>query len=129
MEVKLARATVHGESTWIHPGQWNHFIWTWSPKDVHKEDGWGDTRAGDPIGTFRAWRFDQMFYRGMLKRDTRLIDRVEPLYMEIGITDDITVYHGQRPTIMIDEVIGYDRAYRDEEKKKAHKRWTGELSD
>lgn len=129
MELELARAAVHGEHTWIHPGEWNHFVWTWSPRDVHEQDGWGETRAGDPLGTFRAWRFGKLFYRGMLKRNNDVMNRVEPLYMDIAITDDITVYHGQRPAIAIDEVVGYDRAFTEEEKKKAYKRWTGELEE
>ncbi len=123
MEIQLARATIHGEAEWIHPGQWSHFIWTWSPGDVHTEAGWGTTQAGDPISTFRAFRFGNLVWRAQLMRNIRLIGRIEPLYLELGITDDITVIQGQRPAILVDEVIGHSVAFSAEEIKAAPARW------
>jgi hypothetical protein len=46
--------------------------------------------------------------------------------LEIGIDRDWKAYQGQRPTILIDEVIGHDRAFSEEEKKAAHLRWLKE---
>lgn len=123
MEVKLARATVHGEIEWIHPGRWSHFIWTWSADDVLAEDGWGSSKRGDPIATFRAVRFGDEVYRAMLTRDIALIDHIELLYLEIGITDAITVYHGQRPAIEVDEIIGHGHAFSAAERVAAPDRW------
>lgn len=127
MTLTLARAAIHGERQWLHPGQWTHLIWTWSPQDVHEQDGWGSTKAGDPISTFRAVRFGNQFWRAMLTRNTELIGRVEPLYVEIGIDDNITVYHDQRPAIMVDEVIGHSRRFSEEELRKAPLRWMNQL--
>lgn len=122
MEVRMFSWTIHGDSNWIHPGLWSHFIFSWSPEDVVEEGGWGQT-AGDPLPTFRAVRFGSTVWRVQLKRDTSLIAKVEPLYLEIGIDRDWKAYQGQRPAILIDEVIGHDRAFSEEEKKAAHLRW------
>lgn len=127
MELNLARATIHGEATWLHPGQWSHLVWSWSPEMVVGPHGWGGVDPNTPQGTFRAHRFGELFYRGQLKRDIRLIDRIEPLYAEIGIADEITTYHGQRPAIAVDEVIGHGYDFSEDEKKRAPKRWTGGL--
>jgi hypothetical protein len=77
---------------------------------------------------FRATCEGENIYKAVLKRNTKLLDRIEPLYLEIGISNDITVYQNQRPAILIDEVIGHDRAFSEEEIEKAPKRWKGKLS-
>ena len=122
MEVRMFSMTIHGDSDWIHPGLWSHFIFSWSPEDVVEEGGWGQT-AGDPLKTFRAVRFGSTVWRVQLKRDTELMSKVEPLYLEIGIVRDWDAYQGQRPAIMVDEVIGHDRAFSEEEMKAAPLRW------
>jgi hypothetical protein len=128
MELLMYSRTIHGDSDWIHPGLWSHFIVSWSPEDVVKESGWGQT-AGDPLKTFRAVRFGSSAWRVQLKRDTSLLSKVEPLYLEIGIVGDWRAYQGQRPAIMVDEVIGHDRAFSEEEKKAAPLRWLKRMPD
>lgn len=127
MWVTMARASLHGEPDWNHPGRWSHMLWTWSPEDVHQEDGWGDTEKGDPITTFRAWRGGDeggdVFWRAQLKRDLDLIGKVTPLYLEIGIKDPVTVRYGQRPTIAVDEVIVHESAFDEDERAATHARW------
>jgi hypothetical protein len=130
MHFKLPRATIHGVHDWIHPGTWFHFIWTWSPEDVYQKDGaWGSDppKKGDPLQLFRATCEGEGIYKAVITRDTDLLDRIEPLYLELGISDDITVYHGQRPAILVDELVGHGRALSDEEILKAPKRWMGKL--
>jgi hypothetical protein len=130
MEFTLTRATIHGVHDWIHPGTWYHFIWTWSPEDVYKKDlVWGKNppKKGDPISNFKAHREGYRWWKSELRRDVDLLDRIEPLYLELGINDDITVYHGQRPAIMVDEVIGHAKAFTEAKRDLAPKRWSGEL--
>lgn len=130
MEFQFPRATIHGVHDWIHPGTWFHFIWTWSSESVYKQDGaWGSNppKKGDPLHMFRATREGENIYKAILKRDVDLLDRIEPLYLELGISDDITVYHGQRPAILVDEVIGHNRAFSEQEILNAPKRWKNEL--
>lgn len=128
MEVRMNPVTIHGDADWIHPGQWSHFIFSWSPDDVHEESGWGN-KKGDPLGSFRAVRFGSTVWRVQLRRDTSLMSKVEPLYLEIGIERDMKAYQGQRPAIMVDEVIGHDVAFSQEQKEKAPLRWLEEMPD
>ncbi len=128
MELRMFSMTIHGDSDWIHPGLWSHFILSWSPEDVVEESGWGQ-KAGDPLTTFRAVRFGSTVWRVQLRRDTSLMSKVEPLYLEMGIDDDMKAYQGQRPAIMVDEVIGHDRAFSEKEMKAAPLRWLEEMPD
>ncbi|MFO7870358.1 MAG: LamG domain-containing protein [Kiritimatiellia bacterium] len=105
MEADLPRASMFCGKGWLQPGTWSHFAWSWSREDVLKENGWGDAKKGDPAGAFRAMRFGELQWRAMLKRNVDVLDHVEPLYLEIGIPEDYLVYHGQRPAIIIDEII------------------------
>ncbi len=124
------RAVIHGISDWFHPGQWSHLIWSWSPEDVYKKDvAWGDgPDKGDPLKTLRGYREGEQIWRAVIKRDTSLLGHCELLYLELGIPNDVTVYHGQRPAIIVDEVIGHGYKYSKEEMKKAPKRWKGQLT-
>lgn len=128
MEVRMYSMTIHGDADWIHPGLWSHVIFSWSPEDVYEESGWGKT-AGDPLETFRAVRFGSSIWRGLLSRDTSMMSKVKPLYLEIGIDRDWEAYQGQRPAIMVDEVIGHDRSFSEEEMKTAPLRWLEEMPD
>lgn len=124
------RAVIHGISDWFHPGQWSHLIWLWSPEDVYEKDvAWGDgPDRGDPLRSFKGYREGELIWRARMNRDTDLLGRVELLYLEIGIPQDISVYHGQRPAIIVDEVIGHGYKFSMEEMKKAPRRWKGELN-
>jgi len=122
MEVTMARAAIHGEKAWIHPGAWRHLVWTWSPEDVLEEDGWGDSKKGDPVTTFRAYHFGNQLWRVQLNRRIELIGHIEPRYLELGIADAITVREGERPAILVDEVIAHDRAYSEAERDAAPER-------
>ncbi len=129
MELFMFPVTIHGDADWFHPGQWYHLIFSWSPEDVHKESAWGSV-AGKPESTFRAYRFGDSVWRVYLRRDADLISKVEPLYLELGIADQSReVYQGQRPAIMVDEVIGHANAFSDDEKKRAPLRWLKRLPD
>ena len=131
MEFGMPRAVVHGITDWFQPGQWSHLIWSWSPEDVYEEDlAWGNDppQKGDPMKVFRALRDGEQVWKAILKRKTDYIGRIEPLYLEIGIPEDVTAYQGQRPAIVVDEVIGHGYGYSKAEMKKAPDRWKGELS-
>lgn len=130
MTFQTRRAVIHGIADWFHPGQWSHLIWSWSPQDVYKEkQPWGGgADKGDPLGGFKGYREGELIWRAQLNRDTDLLDRIEPLYLELGIQKDITVRYDQRPTIMVDEVIGHSDKFSREQINKAPKRWKGELS-
>ncbi|MFW5803026.1 MAG: LamG domain-containing protein [Verrucomicrobiota bacterium] len=123
MEVALPRASMFGGKGWLQPGTWTHLAWSWSREDVLKEAGWGKTRKGDPVSTFRAIRFGEQIWRAMLKRDPGLLDHVEPLYAEIGVSNDLTVYHDQRPAILVDEIIYHSRHVNREKLKKPTADW------
>ncbi len=123
MEAMLPRASMFGGKGWLQPGTWSHFVWSWSPEDVLKEDGWGNAKAGDPVGAFRGVRFGVLQWRAMLKRDTRVMNHVEPTHLEIGIPQKYKVYHGQRPAILIDEIICHSKQVPKEKLEKATAAW------
>jgi len=128
MEVRMYSMTIHGDADWIHPGLWSHFIFSWSPEDVYEQGGWGNT-AGDPVKTFQAVRFGSSVWRVQLRRETSLMSKIEPRYLEIGIDRNWKAYQGQRPAIMVDEVIGHGRAFSKAEMNAAPLRWLESMPD
>ncbi len=124
MEFRLPRVSMFGGKGWCQPGTWTHFVWSWSRDDVvETENNWGDTKKGDPTATFRGIRFGKKIWRAMLRRNTDVLDHVEPLYAEIGFDEDVTVYHGQRPGIIVDEFIYHAEPVDREQLKKTTAAW------
>lgn len=124
MEADLPRASMFSGKGWMQPGTWVHFAWGWSPEDIVTTEGnWGAVKKGDPISGFRATCFGKLQWRAMLRRDVGLLDHVEPLYIEIGIPHSYSVYHGQRPAIMIDEIIYHEQKLTKEQRERATGRW------
>jgi len=116
--------SMFGGKGWCQPGTWSHIAWSWSRKDVvETKHNWGDTQKGDPIRTFRGVVFGRTFWRAMLSREVDLIDHVEPLYMEIGIREDFSAYHHQRPAILVDEIIYHRESVDVENLKTATETW------
>jgi hypothetical protein len=123
MSFDLPRESMFGGKGWCQPGTWSHFAWGWSPEDVLDEDGWGNARKGDPVGAFRGIRFGELVWRAMLRRNVQLIDHVEPLYAEIGVDAGFPVYHGQRPAILIDEIIYHPEKLPQEDRIRSTREW------
>jgi len=123
MSLDMPEVSMFGGKGWCQPGTWTHFVWSWSPDDVLKKDGWGDAKKGDPVGAFRAIYFGDLIWRAMVRRNTKVIGQVEPLYVEIGIEADWKGQHGQRPAIMVDELIFHSEPLSQEFRKKATQAW------
>ncbi len=123
MEVLLPRALM-GTSNGLHPGHWNHLVWSWSPEHTpYPHPVVGVTDKKGPARKLHAFCFGEMQWRHLLVRNVKVLDHVKPLYLELGITNDFKVYHGQRPAIIVDEVIGHSEPLTHEERKQAPTRW------
>lgn len=124
MSFMLPNTSMFGGKGWCQPGTWSHFVWSWSPKDVVKtENNWGDIKKGDPISAFRGIRFGEEIWRAMLRRDVNVLNHVEPLYAEIGIAANFKGYHGQRPAILVDELIYHSEPLPQEQRKQTTAKW------
>ena len=107
-ELLLPRAdSADGTPQDFYPGKWYHLAVEWGHHDCVFLDGTG-------------WR---RYTRG--PRD--LLDNIEPLYVEFGISDDVRVARDERPRIAVDEVVGYNYTLEPREVVQAMKRWQGEL--
>jgi hypothetical protein len=120
MEVILPRGYMGGGQAALQPGQWKHLVWSWSPDFnpvPHPVAGSNKPRR------LHAYSMGESRWRLMIFREMDLLDHVEPLYLELGVTNDVEVYHGQRPAVMIDEVILHSEALTHEQREKATRLW------
>ena len=128
MELELARAAMGGGRAWLEPGDWIHLVWSWSPDHVsqpHPVVG-GDIDEIEPSGPapdLHAFCFGELRWRAMIRRNVDVLEHVRPLYLEVGIDDDVTVYHGQRPAILVDELIGHAEPLTHDQRRDAPGRW------
>ena len=94
----------------IDPGHWSHLLIVWPGRDLLRAFVY---RNGEWMS--RIWR-----------ADAQTLENIEPLYAEIGASDEVTVARGERPVIEIDEVLGYDYDLLDDtERRQAYRRWLG----
>lgn len=109
LEVHLPRAHNNERSRIpLDAGSWAHFAVVWRQ---------GANRAS-------------VFHNGEGLRSARLVpaaDRahIQPLYVQFGIPDKVTVKWRERPLIEVDEVVGYDRPLAQDEVEQIHRRWKG----
>lgn len=94
----------------INPGHWSHLLIVWPGRDLLRAFVY---RNGEWMS--RIWR-----------ADAQTLENIEPLYAEVGVSDQVTVARGERPVIEIDEVLGYDYDLLDDtERRQAYRRWLG----
>jgi hypothetical protein len=91
----------------LDPGHWSHVMLVWN------EGGWAVFVDGKVLSGARR---------------EKGIDLSKALaFVELGISDGVTVIRGQRPCIEVDEVVGYRMHLRADEVEQARRRWMGEL--
>lgn len=128
MEVFIPRGQMGGGAGWSRPGRWNHFVWSWSPTHSSlphpvSTDPRREHQEKEPPKRLHAFCFGNMLWRAPVRIDTALLDHVAPLYLEIGVSNDFTVMHGQRPAIMVDEVILHSQRLDHTQRRQSAKAW------
>ncbi|MBS3763089.1 MAG: hypothetical protein KGZ25_07280 [Planctomycetes bacterium] len=115
MSVRLQRAhNLERGRRPLDPGHWMHIVVSW-----HKGNRkWAGLRV-QPVG-------ERAKSHGV-RRDPELIANVDPLYVQFGVPDNVTVKWHQKPRIEIDEVVGYKLPLAKDERQQAFRRWTGKI--
>ena len=110
LTARLSRFHGTGERVPLDPGHWTHLAVAWNPSGARVH-----LNGGKPHGV--------RFERGVDPAD------IEPLYVQLGVAEDVKVKRGERPLIEIDEVVAYNYPIEPDEVAQAHDRWRTDRID
>jgi hypothetical protein len=130
MELELPHAAMGAGNAWLQPSRWLHLLFSWAPgihplKHPPFRKGLETTPVQGPTPKYHGVSFGacRATWRSILHRNVEVLEHVEPEYVEFGISNDRTVYQGQRPAVLIDEVIVHSEALTHGERVDATGHW------